>query len=325
MGSAREPLLPAEGAPAAFPGHGGTSGTIGAKHFDTGICDCSAGPESCSICLVSSFLPCAGHACVADAASGHTSGKLVPLLLYTLGCSFCSYATAVLLGTLSRSKLRATYGMESNMANGATRTAESSLRRSAELASVPVPSQLIMGRYPSFDASLCWHTAAPCASELRSNMCTTACFDHPAQTGHTSPHCCRACRLLRARAVPLLRDRAGAAAGAPRRGRRHGQHHPHPGPPPRLGWLLQLLHVSLDEALGCASELRSRETVWQTHRQHHFRAGASLRRLLQLLPVSHVMWAQAYVWAKDWVRYVGLKGFLQRAGAAAVAAVCGIG
>lgn len=122
MGSAQEPLLPppgAPGTPAAYPDQGGSAVPPTAKHFDTGICECCTGPDGCVICLVSDCLPCVGHALVADAASQHTSGKLMPLLLYTLGNSFFPCATAIVLGTLARGKLRQTYGMESNTCGGA--------------------------------------------------------------------------------------------------------------------------------------------------------------------------------------------------------------
>ena len=87
--------------------------------FSTGLCACCAGQQGCVSCLISFYLPCLGHAIVADAASGHASGQRDPFLLYTLGFFLCPGVTQIALGSLARGKLRHQYGMAEAPCGGA--------------------------------------------------------------------------------------------------------------------------------------------------------------------------------------------------------------
>lgn len=125
MGSATQPLLrdpdapPATaGTPAACPEQEAATGAVIADDFNTGLCACCSGPDSCMICLLTACLPCVGHALAADAASGHTSGKVAPLLVYVVSNMFIQGGSAMVLGALARMKLRTAYGLRPDGVSG---------------------------------------------------------------------------------------------------------------------------------------------------------------------------------------------------------------
>lgn len=96
-----------------------------AQGFSTGLCDCCTGPQAFQICLLSWLMPCFAHGLIANHASDGASGQQAPCMLYTFGWACLSailktpavFTTA--LGTLSRGKLRAKYGLHQDGCAGA--------------------------------------------------------------------------------------------------------------------------------------------------------------------------------------------------------------